>query len=58
MGYKEIQAASYDEVYIDVHTHCRQSSVKYNRSYNAFIYRHINMAKEMKFGSLPKEDSL
>ena len=23
MGYQEIQAASYDEIYIDEHTHCR-----------------------------------
>ena len=45
VGYKEIQAASCDEIYIDVHTHCRYSSAKYNRPYNALVYRYINMIK-------------
>lgn len=55
MCYKEIQAASYDEKYTDIHTRCRYSSAKDNRSYKALVYRHINIIKEIiKFGSLPE----
>lgn len=55
MYYKEIQAASCDEKYIDIHIHCRHSSALYSRSYNALVYRHFNVIKEiMKFSSLPE----
>ena len=55
MCYKEIQAASCDENDVDIHIQCRQSSATYSRSYNALVYRHINMIKEMmKFRFLPE----
>lgn len=47
-------SCSYDEKSIDIHMYYRFP--QYNRSCSAFIYKHINMMKEMmKFSSLPEE---
>lgn len=53
MCYKEIQAASCDEKYIDIH--CRLCSATCSRSHKALVYKHVNMIKEkMKCSFLPR----